>query len=79
MMTGYGMGVGGFFWMILFWMVIVGGSIAFLAAIFPRIGISSKNRSESAEDPLTILKQRYAQGEISKKEFETIRRDLEQA
>ena len=53
------------------------GSIAFLAAIFPRIGNSSKNRSEPAEDPLTILKQRYARGETSKEEFETIRHDLE--
>mgnify|MGYP002625816675 CR=1 FL=1 len=78
MMTGYGMGFGGFFWMLLFWVVIVGGSIAFLAAIFPRIGNSSKKKSDPAEDPLTILKQRYARGEISIEEFETIRHDLEQ-
>ena len=79
MMTGYGMGFGGFIWMILFWVFIIGGSIAFLAVIFPKIGNSSGNRPEPAEDPLTILKQRYARGELSKDEFETIRHDLEQA
>jgi putative membrane protein len=78
MMTGYGMGFGGFILMILFWVVIIGGSIALLAAIFPKIGTSLKNRSGSEDDPLMILKQRYARGELSKEEFETIRHDLEQ-
>ncbi len=78
MMTGYGMGFGGFIWMIFFWVIVIGGSIALLAAIFPKI-TTSKNRSEPDVDPLKILKQRYARGEISKEEFETIRHDLEQA
>jgi putative membrane protein len=79
MMTGYGMGFGGFIWMIFFWVVIIGGSIWLLATIFPKIGSFPKNRSGSEDDPLTILKQRYARGELSKEEFETIRHDLEQA
>lgn len=78
MMTGYGMGFGGFIWMILFWVVIVGGGIWLLAAIFPRINSSPKDRSEPDDEPLMILKQRYARGELSKEEFETIRHDLEQ-
>jgi putative membrane protein len=79
MMTGFGIGFGGFIWMILFWVVIIGGSIWLLAAIFPRISTFPKSREESNDDPLIILKQRYARGELSKEEFETIRHDLEQA
>lgn len=72
-------GFGGFIWMILFWAVIVGGSIWLLAAIFPRISTFPKSGTASDDTPLAILKQRYVRGELSKEEFETIRHDLEQA
>lgn len=72
-------GFGGFIWMILFWVVIIGGSIWLLAAIFPRISTFPKSGTESDDAPLVILKQRYARGELSKVEFETIRHDLEQS
>jgi len=79
MMTGFGMGFGGAIWMIIFWAIIIGGGIWLLATIFPRISTSAEGRTESKDDPLAILKQRYARGELSKEEFETIRHDLEQA
>ncbi len=78
MMTGFGMGFGSYIWMIIFWIVIIGGGIGLLAALFPRISTASDSGVESNGDPLTILKQRYARGELSKEEFETIRHDLEQ-
>ena len=79
MMTGFGMGFGGYIWMIIFWITIIGGGIWLLAALFPRTRTSPDSRAESNGDPLTILKQRYARGELSKEEFETISHDLEQA
>jgi putative membrane protein len=79
MMTGFGMGFSSTIWMIIFWIIIIGGGIWLLATIFPSINTSPKGRSESNGDPLAILKQRYARGELSKEEFETIRRELEQA
>jgi putative membrane protein len=79
MMTGFGMGFSSTIWMIIFWIIIIGGGIWLLATIFPRTSTSPEDRSESNSDPLAILKQRYARGELSKEEFETIRHDLEQA
>lgn len=69
------MGVNGTIWMIIFWIIITGGSIWLLTTIFPNL----EDRSESNNDPLAVLKQRYVRGELSKEAFETIRHDLEQA
>lgn len=73
------MGFGGAIWMILFWIVILGGGIWLLATIFPRTHSASNSNAQTNDDPLVILKQRYARGELTKEEFETIRHDLEQA
>ena len=74
MMTG----LSGHFWMIIFWVIIMGGGIGLLVALFPRANTSPDSTSKSDGDALEILQQRYARGELSKKEFEAIRRDLEQ-
>ena len=73
------MGFGGAIWMILFWIVILGGGIWLLATIFPRTHSASNSNAQTNDDPLVILKQRDARGELTKEEFETIRHDLEQA
>ena len=78
MMTGFGMGFTGYIWMIAFWLLIIGGGIWLLTILFPRTRTVSRNESELNHDGLSILQQRYAQGELSKEEYETIRRDLEQ-
>lgn len=71
-MGGYGMmgaGMGfGFLFMLLFW-----GAVIWLV-----ITLISKTQSsrEDSLDALTILKRRYARGEITKKEFEEIRKEL---
>jgi len=78
MMTGFGMGFNGHIWMIIFWIAITGGGIWLLATLFPRTRTSPDSGAESKGDALAILKQRYARGELSKEEFEAIRRNLEQ-
>lgn len=68
-----GMGFGGFGWifMVLFWVLIIAGIVYLVKLIFS--GNSPSGLKESAED---IVKKRYAQGEISKEEFEEKLRDL---
>ncbi len=61
---------GGF--MIIFWVVII-GLIIWGVIAFSRRGGSTYYRRQ---DPLEIAKERYARGEITKEQFEQIKRDL---
>jgi putative membrane protein len=71
----YGMmGFGG--WIILMWLVIIGLIVWGIIALTRRVG--SKSGPGEKEDPLEIAKKRYAKGEISKKEFEQIKKDLKE-
>lgn len=58
----------GFLFMILFWGLVIYGIIALL-----KNGNSSDKRNRSLE----ILKERYAKGEITKGEFDSMKKDLE--
>ena len=76
MMTGFGMGLGGGLVMVLFWAVLIVGAVWLARGLFPngQQPLTSATRPEaSAED---ILKQRYARGEISKEQYDQMRRDL---
>jgi putative membrane protein len=66
---GMGYGYGGFFMWILLLVVI--GLIAFL--ILQSVQSGSRTDQES---PLDILKKRFAKGEITKEEYEEMRRKL---
>ena len=70
-MMGYGSYGGLFMWLI--WIVITG-----LIAYFIIGWSQKKNRpaAPAAEKPLEILKRRYAAGEISKAEFEELKKDV---
>ncbi len=81
MMTGFGMGFGwfGFLLMAIFWITIIAAAIWFFSNLFPQ-NKQTNNQTASgdqSETAVTILKKRYARGEISKEEFETLRHDLE--
>lgn len=73
-MMGYGgwNGLGLFGWipMLLFWMLLILGVVA-LVCYLGRLG-----QHDSGKTPLEILKERYAKGEIDKKEFEQMKKDL---
>ena len=79
MMTGFGMGFGsfGFIFMALFWIVIIGAGIWLLSNLFPKNNASSQSGGSGSESATEILRQRYAQGELTKEEYESIRYDLE--
>lgn len=69
-MGGYGMmgGMGfGFLFMILFWGVLIWLVIALVTAA---------RSSKKGDDALTMLKRRYASGELSKKQYEEMKKGL---
>ncbi len=82
-MMSFAFGGFGMIFMLIFWIVIIGLAVWLVSTLFPRPTNTSLYRSGiqpggSAELALEILKQRYARGEISKAEYETMRRDLQE-
>ncbi len=57
-------------WMVIFW----GGLIAFI--IWGIKKLTERGGSTSKHDPLAIAKERYAKGEISKEEFNQLKKNL---
>lgn len=66
----YGTGVFGGFWMLIFW-------VAFIIFIVWIVREASGKKAHGKSKALDILKERYAKGEIDKKEFEEKKKDLE--
>ena len=66
---GWWMAFGGV-WMVLFW----GGLIALIVWGINKLG--GRGDSIQKHTPLDVAKERYARGEIAKKDFEQIKRDL---
>jgi putative membrane protein len=69
---GWGPGFGWIF-MLLFWALILLGIMALARWLF----YSGGPRSGSGRSALDILKERYARGEITREQYELMRRDLE--
>ena len=70
---GYGYGMGhGFGWllMILFWILVILG----IFYLVRRLGGGGGRHDR--DNALSVLKERYARGEISREEFERIREEL---
>jgi putative membrane protein len=71
--SGWWMVFGGL-WMLVFWVAIIALVVWAIKKLTehkgPRSGTSEKR------EPLDIAKERYAKGEISREEFEQIKRDL---
>ncbi|MFO7913971.1 MAG: SHOCT domain-containing protein [Desulfotignum sp.] len=68
-MMGYGI-YGGIF----MWILLVAVAVALIYYIFSR---NKKNPDLTKESPMEILKKRYAKGEISKEEFDRIKKEME--
>lgn len=71
---GPGMGTAGMIMMLVFWALIIAGAVM----LFRWLSESRRTKfSDRQEMPTDILKRRYAAGEISKDEFDRIKKDLE--
>jgi len=57
-------------WMVLFW----GGLIALI--VWGITKLTRRSDSATKREPLDVAKERYARGEISREEFEQIKKDL---
>jgi putative membrane protein len=66
--SGFGF-MGGGFMMIVFWIIVIGLIILAVRA-FRDGGLSGKQ-------PLDVLKERYAKGEITAEQFEKMKNDLQ--
>lgn len=63
--------------MSLFWIALIAGLVLLIAWVIQKGGRRSIAEGPSVEeDPLTILKRRYARGEISREEYERMRQEL---
>ena len=86
MMYGYGIGSGfgfmGGFFMLIFWVLVIwlvvslvrGGGHLGKGCCGMGMGDEGDRKNNSAMD---ILKQRYAKGEISKEDFDKMKKDLQ--
>ena len=72
----YGMtwGMGGFGWLGIITTVVIIGLITWLVVWL--IGKSTKPALSCQTNSLDIAKERYARGEISRKEFDQLKKDL---
>lgn len=64
-----GMGYFGWFGMVLFW-----GLLIWLVVWLIN---QNKNKPSEREKPLEIISERYAKGEITKKQYESMKKELE--
>lgn len=69
---GYGMWGGGFIFMFLFWILIIIGIVYLIRSL----GNQRREGTPMEKTPLEILKERYAKGEIDKKEYEEKKKEL---
>ncbi len=60
--------------MLLFWVLILGGGVWLAQALAH--GSGSSSIPAQGESPLDILKKRYSRGEITKEQFQELKRDL---
>lgn len=76
-MGGFGFGFGWIF-MLLFWVLLIGAIVALVRGFSGRgCGHFRDEQKPKEKTAVDILKERYAKGEISKDDFEKMKKDVE--
>ena len=75
MMGGWGMGWLGMIFMMAFWILVIVG-LVFLIKWLIQSTRGAKEVGQGTSRALEILKERYARGEITKEEFEQMKKDI---
>jgi len=76
-MMGYGMGWLGMIMMVVFWGLLIVGGVFLVKWLVQATGRGGAAPTSGGGRALEILKERYARGEITKAEFESMRADLD--
>lgn len=86
MFWGHHMGYGGYGLLIMaiVWIGLIVLGIWLLAKLFPTVGNAGRGdsaagggaRTTNSDTAMEILRRRYARGELTKEEYETMRHDL---
>lgn len=74
--AGLAFGSGGLL-MMLFGVLVIGGIVLLIVRAVGQGSRAAPGGAQPQEAPLEILKQRYTRGEITKEQFDQMRRDLE--
>ena len=72
---GGGLGIAGMILSFIFTALFIAGIIILIIWLVKRVNSSGLGQA-SNNDAIEILKKRYAKGEINKKEFESLKKDI---
>ncbi len=70
---GWGWMIAGWIMMVVFWALVVAGIVALVRLLGGR---STPSARGPAEAPLDVLRRRYAAGELTKEQFEEMKREV---
>jgi uncharacterized membrane protein len=76
MMGGMGIGYSflGLFIMLIFWGLLILAAVGVAKALFGNV--QHRIRDDTSQNPRAILDQRYAQGEITREQYEIMKQDI---
>ena len=76
MMGGWGMGWFGMIFMIIFWGLIIAGLVLLIRWLIQNTSGKGQTGVRTGSNAMDILKERYARGEITRDEFESMKKDI---
>ncbi len=71
--SGWGWMIGGWIMMVVFWGLVIVGIVALVRGLGDR---GPSNQTRYPESPIEILRRRYAAGELTKEQFEEMKRNV---